>query len=133
MAASNPQFYSRELAMFYADHDLKLDEALDLATAGLEGRKDIYGYDAVAWALFKSFRFEEAADAIAQAMALGTQDANLYFHAGMIHHRLGNQELAAEHLEWALGLNPGFSLLYADQARRTLAEIRGDLARADTD
>ena len=66
-------------------------------------------------------------------MALGTQDANLYFHAGMIHHRLGNQELAAEHLEWALGLNPGFSLLYADQARRTLAEIRGDLARADTD
>ena len=81
MAASNPQFYSRELAMFYADHDLKLDEALDLATAGLEVRKDIYGYDAVAWALFKSFRFEEAADAIAQA-TLGTQDANLYWHSG---------------------------------------------------
>ena len=50
LAAINQQVYNRELALFYANHDLKLDYALELASAELEFRKDIYGYDALAWA-----------------------------------------------------------------------------------
>ena len=49
LAAINRQVYNRELALFYANHDLKLEYALDLASAELEVRKDIYGYDALAW------------------------------------------------------------------------------------
>src|SRR5262249_32743696 len=38
----NQTLYNRELALFYADHDLKLPEALQLAERELEVRKDIY-------------------------------------------------------------------------------------------
>ncbi len=37
---------NRNLAMIYADHDRRLDRALELATAELEIRRDIYTYDA---------------------------------------------------------------------------------------
>ena len=43
LAAINEQVYNRQLALFYADHDLKLDEALELATSELAVRKDVYG------------------------------------------------------------------------------------------
>ena len=54
LAAINRQVYNRELALFYADHDLKLDQALDLARRELALRKDIYGYDALASTLYKN-------------------------------------------------------------------------------
>lgn len=121
-----PGPYNRELAMFYADHDLELLKALDLALLELEVRRDIYGYDALAWTLYKSGRFSEAAEAIAQAMRLGTQDAALYYHSGMIRFGLGDRDTAREHLEHALALNPHFSLLQSDVARRTLAILTAD-------
>lgn len=120
----NRQVYNRQLALFYADHDLKLDEALGLASRELEVRKDIYAYDTFAWALFKNGRTDAALEAITEAMKLGTRDAKLYYHAGMIYNRLGNRELAAENLEQALELNPNFSILQGDIAKQTLSELR---------
>ena len=125
LAVINEQVYNRTLVLFYADHDIKTEKALELARKELSGRKDIYGYDALAWALFRNDKMEEAAEAITRAMALGTQDANLYFHSGMIHNGLGNTGLAREHLRHALELNPGFSVLNADVARATLEHIEG--------
>ena len=127
LATINQQVYNRQLVLFYADHDLKLDEALDLAARELGVRKDIYGYDALAWALYKNNRLDEAAEAINEAMKLGTQDAKLYYHAGMIHYHLGDREMAQQYLAHALELNPHFSILYEDDARRTLSELRGEL------
>ncbi len=123
LAAINRQVYNRELALFYADHDLKLAEALSLAQRELEVRQDIYGYDALAWTLYKNHRPEEAAAAMISAMKLGTQDPMLYYHAGMIFHRLRQQDQARQYLEHALALNPGFSVLGAEQARQTLAGL----------
>src|SRR5207249_1892087 len=40
--AINKVIYNRELAYFYADHDMKLEQALDLAKKELEVRKDVY-------------------------------------------------------------------------------------------
>ena len=60
-------------------------------------------------------------------MKLGTRDAKLYYHAGIIYYRLGDRELAREYLEHALGLNPHFPLLYEDDARQTLSELRGEV------
>ena len=57
LAEINQQVYNRQLATYYADHDLKVDEALRLTTAELSVRKDVYGYDAQAWALYKNGRF----------------------------------------------------------------------------
>ena len=128
LATINEQVYNRALVLFYADHDIKLVEALDLAAAESAVRNDIYGYDALAWALYKNNRLYEATDAVAKAMKLGTQDANLYFHAGMIYHGRGDTQLARQYLRHALSLNPGFSILNADVARRTLEDINGKMA-----
>ena len=128
LAAINQQVYNRELALFYADHNLKLEYALELASAELEFRKDIYGFDALAWTLFKNNRFDEAAEAMDQAMKLGTKDAMLYFHSGMIQYRLGNEAKAREHLIFALSLNPHFSLLQSGIARQTLSDLGGEAA-----
>lgn len=120
LAAINKQIYNRQLANFYSDHDIHLTEGLHLALAELESRKDIYGYDAAAWAQYKNSNFEEAQALMNQAMALGTRDARLYYHAGMIALELHNEVRAQEYLEQALAINSHFSILYSDEAQQTL-------------
>ena len=43
----NQVLHNRDLAIFYADHDMKLSEALDLAQKELEVRRDVYTWDAL--------------------------------------------------------------------------------------
>lgn len=124
LQALNQQLYNRELVLFYADHDLKLPEALAMAQQELEMRKDVFGYDALAWALFKNGRLAEAQQAMEQALKLGTRHASLFYHAGMIYYALGDREQARAYLEHALELNPHFSFLLAHSARLTLKELR---------
>jgi tetratricopeptide (TPR) repeat protein len=119
----NRVLYNRELANFYADHDLKPEEALDLARKEVEARQDIYAHDVLAWALYRNGRHEEAASAIAAALRLGTRDARLLYHAGMIHAARGDRALARRHLAEALALNPRFDVLQADVAARTLDRV----------
>ena len=121
--ALNKALYNRELAYFYADHDIKLQQGLKLAKRELDYRRDIYAYDVVAWNLYKNGKVEEAREAVSQALGLGTQDAKLHYHAGMIYHRLGEKEKAREHLRRALSINPYFHIFFADSATRVLAEL----------
>lgn len=130
LAAINKQVYNRELALFYADHDIELVKALELAENEMAVRKDIYGYDALAWTLYKNNRLDEAKQAIASALSLGTEDANLYYHAGMIYYGMGLEVQAQEYLGQALSINPYFSLLQADIAHSTLKTIDQSLAIA---
>jgi tetratricopeptide (TPR) repeat protein len=123
LSSFNQQLYNRELALFYADHNIKLAEALKLTTQEIKVRQDIYGYDALAWALFKNGHLDKAAEAIAAAMKLGTQDPSIYYHAGMIYYRLGEQQQAGQYLQQALKLNPHFSIQQADEAKRTLEKL----------
>ena len=116
----NQALYNRELAYFYTDHDMKLAESLELAKRELDYRRDIYAYDLLAWSLYKNDKVEEARDAIEKALKLGTQDAKLFFHAGMIYHRLGDKPKALKYLRSALETNPHFHILFADEAARTL-------------
>jgi tetratricopeptide (TPR) repeat protein len=120
LAELNKQIYNRQLANFYSDHDLRVKEALQLARAELQTRKDIYGYDAAAWAEYKNGNVAEAQRLIEKAMSMGTCDARLYFHAGMIALNLGEKAQARQYLEQALDINPYFSILYAEKARMTL-------------
>jgi tetratricopeptide (TPR) repeat protein len=124
LAAVNQQIYNRQLANFYSDHDLHLDKALEFALTELESRKDIYGYDAAAWAQYKNQNYEEAQTLMNQALAPGTRDASLYYHAGMIEFALGNKEKARELLSEALAINPHFSVLNSAVAQRTLETLQ---------
>ena len=122
-AAVDQDEYRRVLANFDADHDRDLPKALELAKQDLEQRQDVYGYDTLAWALLKNGRADEAAKAMTEALKLGTRDSRLFFHAGMIYHRLGDASQARDYLGRALALNPRFSPRDAEQARKTLAEL----------
>ena len=123
LSALNKALYNRELAYFYADHDIKLKEGLELARRELEYRRDIYAYDVLAWNLFKNGEAEKAADAIDQALKLNTKDAKLFYHAGMIYHRLGDKEKAREYLSRSLETNPHFHIFFAEIATRTLEDL----------
>jgi len=115
--------FLRARAMFLADHDRDLPEALRLAQDDLVQRKDVHGYDTLAWTLFKNGKVQEAAEANAQALKLGTRDASLYYHAGMIHAKLGDRAKAKEMLERALEINPQFAVAGAEVARKVLADL----------
>ena len=119
----NQVLHNRDLALFYADHDMKLTEALDLAQKELEVRHDVYTWDALAWALFKNGKLTEAGDASKKALRYGTQDSLLLFHAGMIAEALGQREEARSELKEALQINPHFHLVYADAAQQKLAVL----------
>jgi tetratricopeptide (TPR) repeat protein len=123
LSALNKTIYNRELALFYADHDLRLPEALELARKELAARRDIYTYDVLAWALLKNDRAHEAQAAMTEALRLGTRDARLLFHAGMIHRALGEHDAARTALARALALNPRFHVLHAEAAAAALAEL----------
>jgi tetratricopeptide (TPR) repeat protein len=119
----NERLFYRELALFYADHNLKLKESVELAKKELEVRHDIYTLDILAWVLFKDGNVPEAAKAIDKALALGTEDALFDFHAGMIGLQLGLSERPRKLFEQALTLNPQFHLVYAGQARERLRQL----------
>ena len=89
----------------------------------LRTRKDIYAYDLLAWSLHKQGRNAEAAHAMTLAMKEGTQDAQLFFHAGMIEHALGHNDAARTQLTRALQVNGYFHPTQPALARATLAEL----------
>jgi tetratricopeptide (TPR) repeat protein len=121
--AINKEIYNRDLALFYADHDLKVRHALELAERELTARRDVYTYDVVAWSYYKNQNPEGALSAMTEALKLGTKDARLFFHAGMIHDALGHRDEARDYLQRALATNPSFHVLQAELAQRTLKTL----------
>lgn len=98
----------RQLSLYLASHGLQPERALRLAEADIALRKDVYGYDALAWALLANGRSTEAQQAMDQALASGTQDARLRYHAGMIAIAEGHVAIGRERLQAALDLDPTF-------------------------
>jgi tetratricopeptide (TPR) repeat protein len=129
LSTLNRALYNRERAYFYADRDIKAQEGLELAQRELDYRRDIYAYDVLAWNLYRNAKYDEASDAIEKALRLGTQDAKLFYHAGMIYHRIGESAKAKEFFKRALAANPHFHILFADHAAKTVKEIEA----AETD
>ncbi|RYX80301.1 hypothetical protein EON83_29230 [bacterium] len=115
--------YDRQHALFYADHGRNLTEAVQLARGELRVRHDIYTYDTLAWTLFKAGRLSEASANAKRALAFGTRDASLYFHAGMIAAAQGQNSLAQTYLQRALEINPFFHPTQPAMARATLARL----------
>jgi tetratricopeptide (TPR) repeat protein len=117
--------YSLQLALFWADHDVRLDEALAAAERERAARNDIYTSDVLAWCLYKKGRFEEAKTAIDQALRLGTRDSRLLYHAGMIALSTGDNQKGADYLKQALAINPSFDILQAEVAKEKLNSLKG--------
>jgi len=112
-----------QLALFYADHGVRLTEALNIARQQARERRDIKTLDALAWVLFKNGKMQEALRASQQALRLGTKDPMMLYHHGMIARELGQQQKATESLEQALAANPHFHPYHAEQARMALMPL----------
>lgn len=80
LAVANGEKANRNLVFALADHDMKLDRALALAQGELEFRRDVYTYDALAWALYKNNRIQEAKDAMDKALKIGTPEPDFARH-----------------------------------------------------
>lgn len=101
-----PGPYHRAWSLFLLDHDREVPRVLAKVQEELATRRDIYGYDLLAWALHKSGRDAEARAPMQRALALGTRDAMLHYHAGIIARALGDSASARVQLEAALAINP---------------------------
>ena len=73
LAGADANVYDRTLALYLAGSGDDPARALALAQAEIAGRKDVYGYDALAWALLANDRPAEADTAMTTALAFGTQ------------------------------------------------------------
>ncbi len=123
LQATQPTVYDRQLVLFDANHGQDPAGAVALAERELAVRKDVYGWDAYAWALLGAGRATDADAAMTDALGQGTHDALLSYHAGMIAHAVGDDVRARTQLTAALGLNPGFDPLQAARARQVLAGL----------
>jgi tetratricopeptide (TPR) repeat protein len=113
----------RHLAGFFAEFDPAL--ALEAAVTDFDTRKDVGAYDTLAWAYYVNGRYDDAARYLPGALAHGSQDAPLLYHAGMIEKAVGNSDHAHALLGQALRLNPHFDLTQAPLAKAALAELEG--------
>jgi tetratricopeptide (TPR) repeat protein len=74
----------RTFALFLANRGEQPDTALKLIADELRARSDVFTLDALAWALATAGKANEAETSMKQALAEGTKDARLYYHAGSI-------------------------------------------------
>jgi tetratricopeptide (TPR) repeat protein len=97
----------REYALYCANHDIDLPEALQRAKRELDRRPDnIDAEDTYAWALYKNGRAADAIPYVEKAMRLGSANAILHYHAGMIYDAAGNRAKSKTQLRLALAQNP---------------------------
>jgi tetratricopeptide (TPR) repeat protein len=120
--ALHKRLYSRYLALFWADHDLNAQQAYSLAKQDYEVRKDVFGADTLAWTALKAGKIKEAREAMDQALRLGTRDAKMFFHAGMIARAAGDEPTAKDFFRRALELNPHFDLRQSPIAKTAIQQ-----------
>ncbi|MGI9602366.1 MAG: tetratricopeptide repeat protein [Acidimicrobiales bacterium] len=113
----------RHLVEFHLGRDP--ETAVALSERDLDERADVGAYDTLAWALFHAGRIEEAAVAIDQALAQGTQAAPLRYHAAAIAAAARDRAEALAHLEVALTLNPRFDVFDGPAALALYTELAG--------
>lgn len=101
-----------EYSLFLADYgDAK--EALTLAQAAFEARPSIHGADALAWALYKNNRLDEAQARIRDALRLGEYDSSILFHTGMIAEAKGSATESRRYFEKARAIDQYASVSYS--------------------
>lgn len=113
-----------ESALFEADH-ADPTKALAAARAEYERRRSVHAADALGWALHRTGRSEDAATLLRRATRLGTVEARLWLHRGIVEAALGREADAAQHLRKGIAMDPGASPWQIQRARRVLAELGG--------
>jgi tetratricopeptide (TPR) repeat protein len=109
--------FDRQILLFELDHGTDDETLLARAIAAARTRPDAAGLDVAAWAAFRIGDLATAADYSARALADGTIDARILFHAGAITLGRGDDVTGQALLRKALDLGP--ALDPADRAEAT--------------
>jgi tetratricopeptide (TPR) repeat protein len=96
-----PRTDPRTCSLFFATRQQNPELAVRLARQELAERPDVFSHDALAWALAISGQLVEAETHMRQALTLGTRDARLWLHAGVIAARNGKRSQADNWLRQA--------------------------------
>jgi tetratricopeptide (TPR) repeat protein len=108
---------------FWADRGLHLERALTDARTLYSQRDSAAVSDSLAWALYATGRYEQAAPYADEALERSNRDAGYHFHAGMIAIKLDQPRRAEKLLTKALALDPVWSILDASRARDALESL----------
>lgn len=104
--------YFHHLAGFYADVREDGAEAVKWARGDLELRQTPAAHDALAWALYRAGRLDDAVAEMEKALAGGIRDAHVLAHAAAIHTAAGRIAEGARFLQQAAALNPRFEAFH---------------------
>jgi hypothetical protein len=91
----------RTYALYLATRGEKPGVALRLAREELTRRADAFTLDALAWSLAAADQPQEAYSTMQRALTVGTADARLFYHAGVIAGKVGREQEARRWLRRA--------------------------------
>lgn len=102
--------HRRDLARLLLERGRSPDgpEALSLMEAEVKQRTDAATLDTYAWALRQNRRWAEAQQVMQRAIATGTQNPAILYHAGRIEQELGKASSAQKYLQQARQIDPLF-------------------------
>ena len=120
LLSSNGVRVDLESAVQRADLGLAPAKTVALARRARSDRPSIYGDDALAWALARAGRCDEALEWSRRSLRLGTNDALLFFHRGFAEGCAGDRSAMRTWYARALALNTEFSVRWAPVARAAL-------------
>jgi len=95
----------RVFSLYLATRGEPVETAVRLAEQQLEERGNVFTHDALAWALARAGRLDEAQGHMRQALSEGTEDARFFFHAGIIAVKSGQAGKARQWLKKAAALS----------------------------
>jgi tetratricopeptide (TPR) repeat protein len=112
----------RPLAHYLARHELEPERALALAKAELDARANVAAQDTMALAQLRAGRVADARASIEAALRLGTPDAEMHLHAGLIAAAEGRHDVAKRELARARELDRDADPLLSGELRRAVGE-----------
>ena len=111
----------RELALLYARHGVKLNEALARAEKEFARRpENTEAADMMAYVLLQAGKTDEAGMYMEKAQRMGTHNGAMLAHAGLIAIAQDNKSEGRKLLEQALKVNPFLPILLKEQVQRAL-------------
>ncbi|MDO9485688.1 MAG: hypothetical protein Q7K25_06475 [Actinomycetota bacterium] len=122
------QLFNRAIVVSQADRGINTASAVRDARAELKTRKDVYGYDALAWALLANGQPKQAVQFADASLALGTKDPRLLAHAGLVYAAAGEVTKAKASLTRALELSPSFEPVLVERAKVALSQLNAGVA-----
>jgi uncharacterized membrane-anchored protein len=117
LGGTSAQLFDRQILGFDLDHGLATQTVLDRATAAAALRPDAAGLDTVAWAAYQTGDLTTARTQSDAALALGSIDARILYHAGAIRLATGDVDAGHALVSRALALGPALDPLDREGAQ----------------